>query len=40
MKKSVYTLLLSEGLHLIFKFREVEGEKLLYEEVQRLYFKR
>ncbi|MGI6327896.1 MAG: lipocalin family protein [Dethiobacteria bacterium] len=29
-----------QGLHLIFKFRELDGEKLLYEEEQRLYFKR
>jgi len=29
-----------QGLHLIFKFRELDGEKLLYEENQRLYFKR
>jgi hypothetical protein len=29
-----------QGLHLIFKFRELDGERLLYEENQRLYFKR
>lgn len=29
-----------EGLHLIFEFRELDGEKLLYEQKQRLYFKR
>ena len=29
-----------QGLHLIFKFRELDGEKLLYEENQRLYFKK
>jgi hypothetical protein len=29
-----------QGLHLIFKFRELDGEKFLYEEEQRLYFKR
>jgi hypothetical protein len=29
-----------QGIHLIFKFRELDGEKLLYEEGQRLYFKR
>lgn len=29
-----------QGLHLIFKFREMDGEKILYEENQRLYFKR
>ncbi len=29
-----------QGLYMTFKFRELEGEKLLYEENQRLYFKR
>lgn len=28
------------GSHLIFKFREMDGEKLLYEEMQKLYFKK
>ena len=28
-----------QGLHLIFKFRELDGKKFLYEENQRLYFK-
>jgi len=28
------------GPHLIFKFREMDGERLLYEENQRLYFKK
>ncbi len=28
------------GLNFIFKFRELDGEKVLYEEMQRLYFKK
>ena len=29
-----------QGLHLIFEFRDLYGEKLLYEENQRLYFEK
>ena len=29
-----------QGLHLIFSFRELDGEKLLYEEMQGYYFKK
>lgn len=29
-----------DGLNLVFKFRELNGERLLYEETQRVYFKK